>query len=339
MTQQNAAATTKKSLLKNRKRKLWLSPEEFASISNINGATAKSESDESLDTYETLFQSFSSPSEPLSLSSFLWNTLPVGQEFVLTVILLAGHRIAMAEQTSNSIHSFSFQSDRLWIASALIWSTLIISVVQTRFATSQQYQLHHRATDFALMAVLLRFLSAVLKTLTASYSSDTVYALSIAALFLHLLACNYAYANGWSDHKPGNNTNDDENNSETPKMPKRPIFKGGTLSLTSVFFATALLASRLQNNVTVYVFVCFSVILFALYPAARHLVAVQGSAFTPVIITVILTGALMVLLESEKEMVGVAVTLFIILLLVPLWKHYLQRYKVALRGPWDIAHV
>jgi phosphatidylinositol glycan class C protein len=126
------------------------------------------------------------------------------------------------------------------------------------------------------MAILLRFLSAVLKTLTASYSSDTVYALSIATLFLHLLACDYAYAGGWG----GSSTEDDFNGQEsgttktkTTTMMKRPLFKGGTMSLTSAFFATTLLASRLESNVGVYIFVCCSVVLFALYPAARHLVA------------------------------------------------------------------
>ena len=332
--------------MSNRKRRLWLSPEEFASISNSSnnksGRITKSiqKDDQPTDTYESLFQAFSQRPEPLPLSFYLQNTLPVGQEFVLTVLLLAGHRAAMANEATNNNHpeSSSFRSshDNLWIALALIWCTLILSVLQTRFATSQQYQLKHRLTDFGLMAVLLRFLSAVLKTLTASYSSNTVYALSIAALFLHLLACNYAYANGWSDEDDDNNI-DETKESNNPS--RRPLFKGGTLSLTSVFFATALLASRLQQNVTVYLFVCGSVVLFALYPAARHLVAVRGNAGTPIVVTAILTGAAMVLLESQQEIVGVCVMLALILVLVPLWKHHLQQYKVTLRGPWDIAHV
>jgi hypothetical protein len=53
-----------------------LSPEEFAYIFKKNGATVKSESNKSLDTYKTLLP-----------SSFLWGTLPVGQEFLLTIIV------------------------------------------------------------------------------------------------------------------------------------------------------------------------------------------------------------------------------------------------------------
>lgn len=105
--------------------------------------------------------------------------------------------------------------------------------------------------------------AAVLKTLTASYSSDTVHALAMASLFLHFLACDYSYANGFSDKKgPIDAT-------------KRPTFQGGTLSLTAAFFATILLASRLESNAAVYMFVCSSVVLFALYPAARHQVAIN----------------------------------------------------------------
>ena len=134
------------------------------------------------------------------------------------------------------------------------------------------------------MAILLRFLSAVLKTLTASYSSDTVYVLSTISLFLHLVTCNYDYANGYDDDDDNdNNVEDDENDDDTiiasnirKKNQERPTFKGGMISLTSAFFATTLLASRLESNAAVYIFICSSVVLFALYPAARHLVAVKS---------------------------------------------------------------
>ena len=129
------------------------------------------------------------------------------------------------------------------------------------------------------MAILLRFLSSVLKTLTASYSSDTVYALSTMSLFLHLLTCDYDYANGLEDNeKDDNGQTESRSNSNLNKGKglERPTFEGGMISLTSAFFATTLLASRLESNAAVYVFVCCSVILFALYPAARHLVAVRS---------------------------------------------------------------
>lgn len=207
-------------------------------------------------------------------------------------------------------------------------------------------------TDGLFMAVLLRFFAAVLKTLTASYSSDTVHALAMASLFLHFLACDYSYANGFSDKKgPIDAT-------------KRPAFQGGTLSLTAAFFATILLASRLESNAAVYMFVCSSVVLFALYPAARHQVAINTQTknrigtcwlyfmgvkmvynfsytllpIVPLLITGMLTAATFLLLEPP-EMILVVVALATLCVFVPLWIGMLQSSKVTLRGPWDIAHV
>jgi hypothetical protein len=45
------------------------------------------------------------------------------------------------------------------------------------------------------------------------------------------------------------------------------------------------------------------------------------------------------LLESQREQVAFAGMLFTICFVAPSWKCYLQRYKVHISGPWDIAHI
>ena len=313
-------------------RRLWLSPEDLSNLtscnnnnnnnrrrSNKNVRTTKEDDEKkkkkeedtallitsaattrkrSVDTYETIFNHFSLKPKPKSLILLLSNTMVFVQEFVLTCLLLAGHRAALLEEldyrrrleqldssgsgsSSSRNPSVSIHSSRLLTSLGLIWLTLIVAVVKNRFANSKRYTIRHRFTDFLLMAILLRFLSAVLKTLTASYSSDTVYVLSTISLFLHLVTCNYDYANGYDDDDD-NNVEDDENDDTIiasnirKKNQERPTFKGGMISLTSAFFATTLLASRLESNAAVYIFICSSVVLFALYPAARHLVAVKS---------------------------------------------------------------
>jgi len=311
------------------------------------------------DTYDTIFQHFSSKPSPKSLSFHLYNTMVLVQEVVLTCFLLAGHRAARLEEldyiqrrakgatTDGGIHSI-----RLLTSLGLIWITLVVAVVQNRFANSKRYTIRHRITDFLLMAIILRFLSAVLKTLTASYSSDTVYALSTMSLFLHLLTCDYDYANGLkaNDNDADGDNNDINCNTASRfnsgyyrnKNLERPTFEGGMISLTSAFFATTLLASRLESNAAVYIFVCSSVILFALYPAARHLVAVKAARhvckWVPMFVSGILTLALTILLEPGETLMILIVTAFIGIF-VPIWKHHLQHHKIRLRGPWDIAHV
>jgi hypothetical protein len=308
----------------NSNRRLWLSPEDLSKLtscnnnynrrSNKNVRTTKEDDEKkeeedatlsitsattrkrSVDTYETIFNHFSLKPKPKSLILLLSNTMVFVQEFVLTCLLLAGHRAALLEELdyrrrleqldisggSNSNPSVSIHSSRLLTSLGLIWLTLIVAVVKNRFANSKRYTIRHRLTDFLLMAILLRFLSAVLKTLTASYSSDTVYVLSTVSLFLHLVTCNYDYANGYDDDDGNDNNVEDEENDDTiiasnrKKNQERPTFKGGMISLTSAFFATTLLASRLESNAAVYIFICSSVVLFALYPAARHLVAVKS---------------------------------------------------------------
>jgi len=370
-----------------------------------DNSQTKATSRTTVDTYDTIFDHFSVKPKPKSLSFLLANTMVSVQEFVLTCLLLALHRAARLEelyyrrryQQPNGIGDIEnvgiteatstvfeggvfhtlidggIHSNRLLTSLGLIWLTLIVAVVKNRFANSKRYTIRHRFTDFLLMAILLRFLSAVLKTLTASYSSDTVYAWSIVSLFLHLTTCNYEYANGLCDNEEeeddddGNHDDDgdvsdnastDNNCCDTAillsssrhipdnyycthKNQERPTFKGGMMSLTSAFFATTLLASRLESNAAVYIFTCSSVILFALYPAARHLVAVKSrhvGKWIPMFVSGILTLALIILLEPTETLMVLMITSFLGIF-VPIWKYHLQYYKTSLRGPWDIARV
>ena len=279
------------------RRRLWLSPEEFSDLTNNATASAGDDSTRgnerkmTRDTYDTIFQQFASKPNPKSLAFYLSSNIVLVQEFVLTCFLLAGHRATRMEELDYIRRmeegfptDIGIRSTRLLTSLGLIWLTLVVAVVQIRFANSRRYTVRHRLTDFVLMAILLRFLSSVLKTLTASYSSDTVYALSTMSLFLHLLTCDYDYANGWEGIENDENGQTDCNTSSRSnggnyknKNLERPTFEGGMMSLTSAFFATTLLASRLESNAAVYVFVCSSVVLFALYPAARHLVAVKAA--------------------------------------------------------------
>jgi hypothetical protein len=54
-----------------------------------------------------------------------------------------------------------------------------------------------RLSDVILLAVILRVISGLLRSLTASYSTDTVYALTITGMAVHLSACDYKFANQW----------------------------------------------------------------------------------------------------------------------------------------------
>ena len=149
----------------------------------------------------------------------------------------------------------------------LAFILLVVLLVYTTGTRTQQHGPSNkngtltRLKDAFLLAGLLRLISSVLRTLTASYSSDTVHALAIGGMFIHLLACDFNYANGRGREKTSSSS-----------------FQGGTVSLNAALLSTTLLASRLSSNSTVYVFVTLSVVLFCFYPAARHAISQRAGS-------------------------------------------------------------
>lgn len=187
------------------------------------------------ETIDTLMARFSSKPPPRPLWDLLCSSLVVGQEFALTCLLLTRHRAAMQTESEEWRH----------VAAVVIMPLLLILLFGEQTSTPTK-----RVCDALLLAGMLRLVSSVLKTLTASYSSDTVYALAIAGMIVHLLACDYEYARGQPRTKAA-----------------------GIVSLNACLFSTTLLASRLTSDATVYVFVSTFVILFAFLPFARHTIS------------------------------------------------------------------
>jgi phosphatidylinositol glycan class C protein len=283
------------------------------------------------ETIESLMTRFSSKPPPRSLLDLFRCSLVVGQEFALTCLLLTRHRAAMQHEGDPD----------QWrqVAPVAVLPLILIFIFDREQTTPEK-----RACDALLLAGMLRLVSSVLRTLTASYSSDTVYALSIAGMVVHLLACDYRYANGQVRKK-----------------------SAGVVSLNASLFSMTLLASRLSSNATVYVFVSTSVILFAFYPAARHAIAVtqqyasigmylvlykhtntltipmictQNIIIVFLVINILVSSATWQFLESLQEQLLFGGMLLSICLLAPWWEYaVLQEHKIRLSGPWDIAHI
>jgi Phosphatidylinositol N-acetylglucosaminyltransferase len=330
-------------------RRLWLQE---------GGRSSRTKRDEKGESYQDIFDRFARRPQLVSLQSIVSSSHVVGQELILTCLFLACHRTISAPEPH---HHFEVVTRIIQPSLFLVWSAFFLVVLHNQpgphVQQTRQIKIRHRSADGLFMAILLRFLAAVIKTLTASYSTDTVYALAVSCFVLHLLACDYSYANGGGVGVPFVDTT------------KRPAFEGGTLSLTAAFFATTLLASRLESNVTVYIFVSSSVILFALYPAARHQVTINTQktkpwgkhlgchttvlylvpvsqlnfrimschASVPLAISALLALATFRLL-SIVETITILVTLMIICVLVPIRKYFLQQQKVILVGPWVLVH-
>ncbi len=236
-----------------------------------------------------------------TLVEIINSSLVVGQEVALAVILLAVHREIVAQEETPDADArrrmpnstMDYFHDQSTKALVVVYATLLIIVYYNQQSSVVDANIKRdcktnnqsaeqprggqrrkkaivRLSDGVLLAVMLRLISGVLRTLTASYSTDTVYALAISGMAIHLLACDYRYANGIHIDEEGKMSSSVfERSSARP----RPAFLGGTVSLNAAFFSTALLVSRIQSNATSYAFVSSVVTLFAFYPASRHQIA------------------------------------------------------------------
>jgi len=165
-----------------------------------------------------------------------------------------------------------------------------------------------------IFGICLRVAAPVLKTLTSSYSSDTIHALAIIFSSVHLVFYDYAFID--------NNTMD----------------FSGTLSLNAAMFTAVLLASRLENVDVVAAFVFLAVILFSFMPLSVRLIKLHSPQFhvlTCILLWLVATIMLIVLDSTLFTVYQVLVAL--VWFICPLWYLYFQRYKKSLKGPWDIA--
>ena len=375
------------------------SQKEKSKEKNEDAATSvENDKDE---TYESVLQRFSvDPPPPQSLGALCGNSLVVGQEFALTSLFWARHRVVALEQeqqaakTTLNHHNHNIDNtttvmdgdewqQRMIHSQLLALLALIVIAIFTnsRFAPrvqSTRQKVQQRVSDAILFALLLRMLASVLRTLTASFSSDTVEYLTVAGMMIHWWTCDYAYANAATSSIMENATTrskpvaasetattttkstnyikrqpqsqdqtqshkDDSNvytNTIMHHQKQRPTFQGGTVSLNAAFFFTTLLASRLSSNATVYVFVSSAIILFAFFPAARHAISHHPhKVWIHSFVTIIISWSTFYLLISVQERWVYSVMLGMICGVAPLWRFWLQRYKRRISGPWDVVSV
>ena len=268
-----------------------------------------------------------------SLFRYIANALLVVQEFILVCYFLAWYRIfatpisytaALSSSTTPKILLQQQQSRQYYIDASMIcmYVALLMAVVlNARVGTILEqrtsirerpkrmhryfyyYKVVYRTIDATILAGMVRYIAMLLRNLTVSYSTDTVERLAVLAMFLHVLCCDYSYANGYDPNhrriyrsqkhpkpkisdsnkvRPTNYNDDDQYTKVTS------TFRGGTISLNAAFFATILLVSRFDTpitlagittgavatNNTTFMFISLAVVLFAFYPVTRHTISI-----------------------------------------------------------------
>lgn len=219
-----------------------------------------------LSTSESVRQQYSFRPAPKRFWSILASSLVVVQEICLVAYLLIRHRIAQRLETSSPTVELQHRMDLSTFAmlSGLLLVLWYSAKAEREPQQTRKTKVRQRALDGLLLAALLRLSASFLQSLTASFSSDTVDTLVGIGMILHLVACDYSYANGKEPIAAAGTT---------PTASNRPYFQGGTFSLNAVLFSTTLLMSRLSSSLSAFFFVSLSIVMFAFYPVTRSAIA------------------------------------------------------------------
>mmetsp|Transcript_61882 Transcript_61882/g.152378 ORF Transcript_61882/g.152378 Transcript_61882/m.152378 type:complete len:487 (-) Transcript_61882:755-2215(-) len=157
-------------------------------------------------------------------------------------------------------------------------------------------------------------LSPILRTLTQTISNDTVAAMTISFLSVHLFSHDYRFVNG------------------------RDTAFEGSVALNAAMFVSVLLTSRSASNLHVALLMCCAVEIFALAPRVFRQIRLTSETAS-VTATVLFFVFALVLLQYLNALLAwiFALSVFSIAFVAPLTFMYIQRYKNKINGPWDEA--
>lgn len=163
--------------------------------------------------------------------------------------------------------------------------------------------------DLWTVLIFLTFgyiLSPILKTLTETISTDTIYAMTILMFLTHLVFSKYGSSQ---------------------------IFLPDSLSITSSIFGSLMLASRLASPLHAFSLLTVSVQCFVLLPY------LLSQINNKIVISAILTIGTIYLLLFVSQMFSYVFIIAVIFIhfVCPIWYIRCQKYKDNIYGPWDEA--
>ncbi|KAF6766946.1 Phosphatidylinositol N-acetylglucosaminyltransferase subunit C [Kalmanozyma brasiliensis GHG001] len=168
-----------------------------------------------------------------------------------------------------------------------------------------------------IMALVLLAVSPVLRTLTESTTSDSIWALSVMLFTLHLVLADYSAAKGGG------------------KL-------SSTLSFNAAISASVVLASRLKTDSESFTLLALAVLLFA--PTTWQGEGNgwgEGVRCATMYVLTMVTGLLFAMTGQGGWVwvVGawVNVAVLFVSLVCPWWITRAQRWKMEIKGPWDPA--
>lgn len=206
---------------------------------------------------------------------------------------------------------------------ALGFSVLLLTAGRISVSLLCQYAL--KVTFFVSG---LYVLAPIYQTLTRSISSDSIWALTVFLLIIHLFLHDYV---GSTIKSP---TSSDLN----PHLLQNRSTLSSNISLNASIVSSVLIASRLPSRLLVFAVMLFSLELFLFSP----LIALSIKQYSVKlylcfsVLLVLITLGLIFPLHRLVFILFVGLLLFIVIA-CPYWLIKAQEYKFEIKGPWDEA--
>ncbi|KAL9645564.1 hypothetical protein ABK040_000627 [Willaertia magna] len=171
-----------------------------------------------------------------------------------------------------------------------------------------------------IVTLILLGASPILRTLTLTYSTDTIIAMVVLLFIIHLLTHDYHYVNGHHDRY------------------------NCYLSLNCVILISALLASRLPSSLESFLVLSFAIELFLLFPFLRHHLRKFNYFITYLLIFILMfiitCVGIFIFIQSFFLFTTFILINIILVFVMPLIFTYSQKhYKKEVLGPWDEAYI
>lgn len=187
-----------------------------------------------------------------------------------------------------------------------------------------------------LIYAALLGLSPILKSLTKSTTSDSIWALSTWLLCMNVAFFDYGTGTGarWVSTRNGV-----LNINQRSSLP-------ASISTNSAMMASTVLASRLPSTTHVFSLTLFSIEVFGLFPIFRRYLRVKswnGHLTLTILLIVAACGGVFVTLTGGGVGAWVAgviiggLLVFLAMGICSWWLIGLQKYKNEIHGPWDPA--
>lgn len=165
--------------------------------------------------------------------------------------------------------------------------------------------------SFTVFLIFGYALSPILKTLTETISTDTIYAMVTCTMIAHLIFQDYG---------------------------ADAAIVSSTLSLNAAIFGAVCLASRLSSTTHAFTLLTSAAGIFVLAPFMRKTIQ-KVSSKVQAVVTVLLTILALLAVGSFSYICAILFTLliFFINFICPFGFIYCQKYKENIYGPWDEA--